>query len=312
MTEKTRNIASIAWLPILLAVIATMSWAGNITLSKMVNATIPPIGLAFWRWTVASLVLAPFVIRPMRRQWPLFKRHIKLVLLLALFGVAGYNTLVYIALENTLSTNVVILQSSSPLMILLVQFLLFRHTTTYRQALAICVSAIGVLLIITKGQLVTDFSLGNSEMIALFAILVWATYSVLVQKLPADLKGLPMLGYTVFIGNLMLLPFYLGESLLFETMPISKESIAISLYTGIFASGIAFFCWNAAVQRMGAATTGQFMHLIPVFGLIFSMLLLGEKLLQYHYLGIAFIVAGIVIANIKPAVKADSAPQNRY
>ncbi|WP_062665214.1 DMT family transporter [Grimontia celer] len=296
--KKHHPSSSMTWLPILLAVIATMSWAGNITLAKLVNESIPPIGLAFWRWTVASLVLAPFVLRPMREQWPLFRANASLMVLLALFGVAGYNTLVYIALENTLSTNVVILQSSSPLWILLVQFLLFRQLTTLKQAVAISVSAIGVLLIITKGQLVSDFHIGNSELIALFAILVWATYSVLVQKLPEALKGLPMLGYTVFLGNLILLPFYLGESLWFETMPMTKESFAISLYTGIFASGIAFFCWNAAVQRMGAATTGQFMHLIPVFGLIFSMLLLGERLENYHWLGIGFIVTGIVVANI--------------
>lgn len=288
----------LAFLPILLAVIATMSWAGNITLAKLVNESIPPIGLAFWRWTVATAVLLPFVFRPMREKRPDFKGHLKLVLLLALFGVAGYNTLVYIALENTLSTNVVILQSSSPLMILFIQFLLFRQLTTVKQASAICISAIGVLLIITKGQLVTDFTIGDSELIALFAILVWATYSVLLQKLPDALKGLPILGYTVVIGNLMLLPFYLGESYWSETMPVTKESVAISLYTGIFASGIAFFCWNAALQRMGAATTGQFMHLIPVFGLIFSMLLLGERLESYHWLGIGFILTGILVANI--------------
>ncbi|MDF2186640.1 DMT family transporter [Grimontia hollisae] len=304
----THTRPSLTWLPILLAVIATMSWAGNITLAKLVNESIPPIGLAFWRWTIASLVLAPFVIGPMQQQFSLFRQHWRLVLLLALFGVAGYNTLVYIALEDTLSTNVVILQSSSPLMILLVQFVLFRQFTTFKQTFAICVSAIGVLLIITKGQLAIGFAIGQSELIALFAILVWATYSVLVQTLPSALKGLPMLGYTVFLGNLMLLPVYLAESLWIETMPVTRESIAISLYTGIFASGIAFFCWNAAVQRMGAATTGQFMHLIPVFGLIFSMLLLGEKLQGYHWLGMAFIVAGILIANLarsrKPATSS--------
>ncbi|WP_028021413.1 DMT family transporter [Enterovibrio calviensis] len=295
MTTLSRTMT---WVPVMLAVIATMSWAGNITLAKLVNESIPPIGLAFWRWTVASLVLAPFVLRPMIKQWDLFKANVKLVLLLALFGVAGYNTLVYIALEDTLSTNVVILQSASPLMILLVQFFLLKQTTTLRQAVAIGISAIGVLLIITKGKLVTDFTFGNSELIALFGILVWATYSVFVQRLPEALKGMPILGYTVLIGTAMLAPVYIAESLWFETMPLSFESVAISLYTGVFASGLAFFCWNAALQRMGAAKTGQFMHLIPVFGLIFSMLLLGERLENYHYVGITFIVIGLVVANL--------------
>ncbi|MEZ9523697.1 DMT family transporter [Enterovibrio norvegicus] len=299
MADQPQHTQSLAWFPILLATIATMSWAGNITLAKLVNANIPPLGLSFWRWAVAAVVLLPFVYKPMKDKWPLFKQHFRLVLLLALLGVAGYNSLVYIALENTLSTNVVILQSASPLMILLVQFFLLKQAATLKQTLAILTSAIGVLLIITKGQLVTDFAIGNSELIALFGILVWATYSVLVQKLPDALKGLPILGYTVCLGVVMILPFYVAESVLYETMPISPQSIAISLYTGVFASGIAFWCWNTALMRMGAATTGQFMHLIPVFGLVFSMLLLGERMETYHYVGIAFIVSGLVIANIR-------------
>ncbi|WP_407333428.1 DMT family transporter [Enterovibrio sp. 27052020O] len=303
--RKTSRLT--AWLPVVLAVIATMSWAGNITLAKLVNATIPPMGLSFWRWAVACIVLLPFVYKPMREQWPLLKQHIGLVLVLALLGVAGYNSLVYIALENTLSTNVVILQSTSPLMILLVQFLLLGQTTTLKQTLAIGISAIGVLLIITKGQLVSDFSIGQSELIALFAILVWATYCVLVQRLPQALKGLPILGYTVYIGTAMIFPVYVAESLFIQTMPISFNSVAISLYTGVFASGIAFFCWNSAVMRMGAAQTGQFMHLIPVFGIIFSMLLLGERMAGYHYVGITFIVLGLLIANL-PSKKQPPTP----
>lgn len=299
MSDHPQHTQSLAWFPILLATIATMSWAGNITLAKLVNANIPPLGLSFWRWTVAAIVLLPFVYKPMRDKFPLFKQHVRLVLLLALLGVAGYNSLVYIALEHTLSTNVVILQSASPLMILLMQFFLLRKAATLKQTLAILTSAIGVLLIITKGQLVTDFAIGNSELIALFGILIWATYSVLVQKLPDTLKGLPILGYTVCLGVIMLLPFYIAESVFCETMPMSPQSIAISLYTGIFASGVAFWCWNTALMRMGAATTGQFMHLIPVFGLVFSMLLLGERMETYHYVGIAFIVSGLVIANIQ-------------
>ncbi len=59
-------------------------------------------------------------------------------------------------------------------------------------------------------------------------------------------------------------------------------------------------------MRMGAATTGQFMHLIPVFGLVFSMLLLGERMETYHYIGIAFIVSGLVIANIRRRATQES------
>ncbi|MDD1784310.1 DMT family transporter [Enterovibrio sp. ZSDZ35] len=299
----------IGWLPVFLAVLATMSWAGNITLAKWLNASIPPIGLAFWRWSVAAIVLLPFVIRPMRKMWPICRQHLGLVFTLSLLGVAGYNTLIYIALKDTLSTNVLILQSSSPLMILLAQFILLKQSATTRQILAISVSAVGVLLIVTQDNLAGGISIGKSEGIALFAILIWASYSVLVQKLPQELKGLPMLGYTVTLGAVILLPFYVWESVYIEPMPLSKESVFLGLYTGIFASAIAFFCWNSAITRMGASRTGQFMHLIPVFGLLFSALLLGEKMDTHHLLGIGFIVVGIVIANTSARMTKRKAPR---
>ncbi|KXF81910.1 DMT family transporter [Enterovibrio coralii] len=301
----------IGWFPVFLAVLATMSWAGNITLAKWLNASIPPIGLAFWRWTVAALIILPFVIRPMRAMWPVCRQHLPLMFTLSLLGVAGYNTLIYIALKDTLSTNVLILQSSSPLMILLAQFVLLKQAATKRQVLAISISVIGVLLIVTQGNLGTNIAIGKSEWIALFAILVWATYSVLVQKLPAELKGLPMLGYTVTLGAFLLLPFYLWESLTIAPMPLSRESIFLGLYTGIFASAIAFFCWNSAILKMGASRTGQFMHLIPVFGLIFSALLLGERMETHHLLGIGFIVIGIVIANVASVPNKNDALKER-
>ena len=64
-------------------------------------------------------------------------------------------------------------------------------------------------------------------------------------------------------------------------------------YVALFPSVLAFIFWNRAVTELGPNRTGQFLHLMPAFGAILSMVFLGERLHGYHLAGIALIALGI-------------------
>jgi drug/metabolite transporter (DMT)-like permease len=98
---------------------------------------------------------------------------------------------------------------------------------------------------------------------------------------------------------MLITPFYLMESGTSQTMPITLASISSIAYVSIFASLLAFLFWNNAASRIGANRTGQFIHLIPVFGLTISTLVLGEQLQNYHYIGMLFVGAGLLLTNLK-------------
>lgn len=288
--------------PYLLLILAASFWGGNFNIARAFNLEIPPMGLSFWRWTVAGFMLLPFVWRPMQQQWPAFKQHFPLVLALGILGVSGFNTLVYLGLQTTTATNGVLMQSINPIFIIALSSLLLGEFATKRQWFGISISLIGVLVILIQGQvsnlLTLDFHAG--DLIILLAVLDWALYTVLLRKLPNELKGLPILGYTVAIGILGILPLYIYEILMTSrSMPFNWISISSVLYVAIFPSVLSYLFWNHGTQRIGANRAGQFAHVVPISGIIIAVLLLGEELHLYHLVGVALVAMGIVLTNYR-------------
>lgn len=285
--------------PYLLLVLTVLFWSGNFNLARAVNADVPPLGLSFWRWAVAGLILLPFAWRAMRNALPLLRRHWKLVGVLALLGVAGFNSLVYVGLQTTTATNGVLLQTVTPMLTVLLASAVLQEHSTLRQWAGVVTSLLGVLAIITRADMAVlrqlDFTSGDLWMLA--AALDWALYTILLRKLPGGLRGLPILGFTVILGALAILPLYVHESLTVRTMPITLVSSLSVLYVAVFPSLLAYLFWNHATQKLGAGRTGQFSYLLPVFGILLAVLFLGERLQLYHVAGMVLVAAGLLLTN---------------
>lgn len=293
--------------PYLLLVLAASFWGGNFNIARAFNMEIPPMGLSFWRWTVAGLVLLPFVWRPMRTQWQVFQQHWGLVLALGILGVTGFNTLVYFGLQTTTATNGVLMQSVNPIFIIALSSLLLGEFASKRQWIGILLSLLGVLVILIQGQVTNllklDFHAG--DLVILLAVLDWSLYTVLLRKLPHELRGLPILGYTIAIGILGILPLYLAEIIwTSRVMPFNGISISSVVYVALFPSVLSYLFWNHGTQRIGANRAGQFAHVVPISGILIAVLLLGEQLHFYHLLGITLVAAGIVLANFKTSLQS--------
>jgi drug/metabolite transporter (DMT)-like permease len=195
----------------------------------------------------------------------------------------------------------VLLQSVAPITMILLAGLVLHEESTVMQWLGIVVSLLGVVVIITRADVAVlrHLAFNRGDVWILAATLDWSLYTVLLRKLPEGLKGLPILGFTVGLGALVILPFYLHESLTFQTMPITAVSVASIAYVAVFPSLLSYMFWNHATQRLGVNRTGQFSHLMPVFGILLATLLLGERLQFYHAIGMILVAAGLVLTNIK-------------
>ncbi len=287
--------------PYVLLVLGILFWAGNFNLARAIHADVPPLGLSFWRWAVAALLLLPFAWAAMRGALPLARLHWRLVLALAVLGIAGFNSLVYSGLQTTTATNGVLLQSVTPItMIVLAGWVLHEKSHVW-QWLGIGVSLLGVLVIITRADVsvLQQLAFNRGDMWIVLATLDWSLYTVLLRKLPEGLKGLPILGFTVSLGALVILPFYVYESMTFMLMPFTAVSVASIAYVAVFPSLLSYMFWNHATQKLGVNCTGQFSHLMPVFGILLATLLLGERLQFFHAIGMILVAAGILLANKK-------------
>ena len=287
--------------PYLLLVLTILFWAGNFNLARAIHADVPPLGLSFWRWAVAALLLLPFAWGSMRAALPLAREHWRLVLALAVLGIAGFNSLVYVGLQTTTATNGVLLQSVTPITMILLAGLVLHEKSTLAQWTGIGVSLVGVLVIITKAdwRVLQHLAFNRGDMWIVLATLDWSLYTVLLRKLPQGLRGTPILGFSITLGALAILPLYLYESVTFQTMPVTAVSVASIAYVAVFPSLLSYMFWNHATQKLGVNRTGQFSHLMPVFGILLATLLLEERLQFYHATGMILVAAGLVLTNRK-------------
>ena len=287
--------------PYLLLVLTTLFWSGNFVLGRAVHEVLSPIALSFWRWTVALLILLPFTAKSLRMQWPLIIRNWKILSLLSVLGIANYNTFAYIGLQSTTATNAVLMVSITPVLIVALSFLLFRSHVTSWQAVGITISLAGVGVIVTQGRLhsLSGIEINRGDAWIMASVLSWAVYSVCLKWRPVELRPLSFLSAIIFIGVLILLPFYLWNIAVGPPLELTAVTIGSIAYVGLFPSVLAYIFWNRAVEELGANRTGVFLHLIPAFGAIQSMLFLGERLRLYHFVGIALIGLGLYLTTAR-------------
>ena len=293
MRANFRRLWSNAYL---LLTLTALFWAGNSVIGRAARDFVPPVALAFWRWFIAFLLImivaAPYLKRDRARliaKWPA-------VLALGLLGVAAFNTLLYSGLQFTTALNAVLIQSAQPPLILLAAFLLFGDRAGAAQIAGVLLSLAGVLVIVAGGDLdrLVQLRFNPGDALILVAALLWVIYSVLLRFRP-EVHPLSFLAVTFAIGWLAILPLYVAELAAGRHIVVAPESFAALAYVAIFPSLLAYAAFNRGVELLGAGRAGIFLNLMPVFGALLAVGLLGERLTLAHAIGMALIGAGILL-----------------
>ena len=271
-------------------------------LGRAVAGVVPPVALAYWRWTGAFIVSIGFAWPYLKKDLPTLLRHWRMMLLLSATGIATYNTLSYLGLSSTTALNVLLLQSAGPLIIIVWAFALFRERPTPWQAAGVAVSLAGVAVIAAHGSLETLLALrlNRGDVWILIALAIYGIYAAMFRRRPQT-HPMSFLVATMGIGSMMILPFYLWEYAAGARIRGGAEAWLSLAYIAVFPSFIAYLFFNRGIELVGASRAGQSWHLMPLFGSILAVLFLGEDFRPYHAAGIALIGAGIVLASVKPA-----------
>lgn len=283
--------------PYLLLVLTTLFWSGNMVVGRAIRDDVPPMSLAFWRWTIAFLLVLPLALPHLKTQWPQLRRGWKAVVGLGVIGVGGYNTLAYIALQYTAATNAVLLNSFIPVATIALSWL-FLHKKLHRiEWLGVLISLLGVATIVCRGDPATlaGLSLNIGDVWMLIAVITWAVYTIGLQWRPAGVHPMLMLAAMTAVGLLVLAPAYLWEIAQGRSIHLHPSSFAGIVYIGALPGFLGYVFYNRAVGEVGASKASLFIHLMPVFGTLLSAIFLNEIPQIYHYLGIGLIFAGIYL-----------------
>ena len=284
--------------PYLLLCITAACWAGNAIVGRLAAGHIPPVTLSFLRWSAAFLIILPFAWKHLKRDWAAIRRKLGIMILVSITGIGVFNTLQYWSLEHTTALNTLLLQSAGPLIVAIWSLLLLRVRLTLAQAIGVLLSMIGVLIILTSGDItaLSSIQFNKGDLIFLAALTSFGLYSVLTLKRPA-IHGLSFAAFTFGAGSAALIPLLIYEMLTRPTMALDAHNLLTLFYVAVFPSIVAYLCFNRGVQLIGANRAAPFFHVVPVFGAVMAMVFLGEMPQAFHFIGFALVLAGVYIAS---------------
>ena len=299
-------------MPYILLTLTVLFWSGNFVLSRGMHAEIPPLALAFWRWFVAFLILAPFSLRLLLKQSAEIRKYRKFLLIQGILGVTGFNTLIYLAMQTTTAINAVLVNSCIPVLIVVISWIFYGQRLNFRQSIGVLISFGGVALLIAKGEVteLLQLTFNRGDLLVLTAAFVWAFYSANLKNFPKDLHPLAYLTSIILIGLVFLLPLYLLEIQTGKYMIFNSATLVTIGYVALFASVLAFIFWTRAVRDVGANRAGPFIHLMPIFSTILAIIFLDEILLTYHVKGIILIFIGIFLTTFSLNKKSKKTRKN--
>jgi drug/metabolite transporter (DMT)-like permease len=280
---------------------AALLWAGNFVLGRAMRGHIPPVGLAFWRWTLALAVLLVLYGRRLVAQRAPLLAGWKLVALLGILGVGNFNLFLYLGLQHTTATNALLLNAAAPAFIVALSFLGGMGRPTGRLLFAVALSLGGVAVILSQGRVSTllELRLNPGDLWVLAAVLSWSIYTVLLSRRPSGVEPMVFLTALVLVGLAWIAPFYAWEVARGLRVTFDLVTAGSILYVGVFASLLAYAFWNAGVAQAGASRSGVFLNLMPAFGTLLAVALLGEPFRLFQAAGIGLIVAGVTLGQIR-------------
>jgi drug/metabolite transporter (DMT)-like permease len=279
-----------------LLVAMTAVWGSGMVLARGVTEHIPPIGLGFWRLTVAILVLLPLVLPHLLIQGPLLRRHLKFFTLLGILQVWP-QTIVLLALNYTTAINATLLNGAQPAITAILAAMLLRDRMTWPQTLGIVLALSGIVVMVAHGDIdvvfALDFNVG--DWLVLLAVVMWSLYTLKLPTVPRDFSPATVLFMVSLTGTITMTPFYIYETIYVRAMEWNAITVGTTVYMGVVISAISIFVWNMCLRAIGPQKTSIFLNLNPVFAALFAIVFLGEVLHLYHLFGAILVCGGITL-----------------
>jgi drug/metabolite transporter (DMT)-like permease len=293
MTEgKPMKSGSARIMGIVLVNVATLTWATNIVLGRLLRDQIGPLTLAASRFLVASSMLL-ILLQRRPAQERRMGRDRWLLLGMAVTGVVLFSPLLYFGLNYTTAVSATLINALGPLITGLLAGLIIHEPMSRSQGVGALLGIIGVSVLISGGSVEFWQHIGRNpgDLIILGAVTLWALYSVLGRRVTAHRSAISATALSTFLGVPLLLVVAFWE---LRTTSVENwlRLVPVVLYIGIVPTVVGHVSWNESVRRLGASGAMVFYNTLPLYGVLLAYLLLGETLSPAHLLGGGLIIAG--------------------
>ena len=203
-------------------------------------------------------------------------------LLLAAAGLTGgslYFLTENIALEYAPASNVSLIVCTAPVWTALLLSLVYRNERMTRRQTAGCALAfVGVVLVVLNGRFVLPLS-PRGDLLALSAALLWMLYSLVIKRLGDRLPVAYITRKVFFYGIVTILPWFAWEPFDLPAATLRHPAVwGNLLFLGVVASLLCYVLWNAAMTRLGAVRTTNYIYLNPLVTMLTAALVIDERI----------------------------------
>lgn len=274
--------------------LAVLLWSANTVVSKMTVGVIFPAEVGFYRWLFAGVLFTPFILGAVLRNWRAIGPHLFKIIVLGVLGMVIYQSLAYFAAPKTSATHMGIILSLMPMMSLGMAIVALGQRLTLGAIFGAVCSFLGVLLVVSHGDLRNlmqqGINLGDAMM--LIATLAYALYGTLLKYWQMDIPVLQLLYLQILVAIVVLFPLFWFS----EKAGLNSSNLPLVLFACVFASIAAPLAWMRAIRTLGPSRTAVFFNLMPILTIIIAALVLSERLELYHALGGGLTLFGVVLS----------------
>ena len=288
--------------PYLLLTLTMLMWSANGIAGRVAIGEVSPMVIVTLRWLISCSLLFAFAFSRIREDWLVLKHHIVRLVLGAIFGFTGFNALFYLSAHHTSAVNMTILQGSLPIFVLMGAALFQRTPLTLLQAIGIPFTLAGVIAVASQGQLdvllAFNFNIGDIGLV--IACLSYAIYTLMLRNRP-KVSGIGFFAIVAMAAFITSLPLLGLEMALGEAQWPTVEGWMMVAFIGICPSLLAQLFFLKAVELIGPGRAANFTNLVPIFGPLLAIILLGEPFHLYHAVALMLVLGGITLAEWRRA-----------
>jgi len=283
-------------------------WGLNVAAVKHLTASFDTSLLAALRMLVAFLALTGIVLWKRAAFGGMTWRQIASLCLCGVLMVYLNQLLFADGLMRTTATNGALVMALSPLISALLAAIAFRERLTKSRLCGVALGFCGVAAVVLSHPGAGLSHAGVGDLMIVAAIASFSTGGAVVQRLARSLDPLVISWAIYLVGSSMLLAqaAYGLHDLDIAILFPGWWQWALILFSGVLATAVTGLLWNRAIATIGVARTAVFLYWVPVFGVLFAALLLGERLTLWHLAGFTAVMVGTYLGTRQQAAPAPS------
>ena len=277
---------------------ATLMWAGHTVVLRMSVGEISPVLLMELRWLGSFLILLVLFHKSLPSYLPLVLKHWRWVFAMGGIGLAGFTIFLVYAAQYTTAVNLGIMQGITPAFVMILGWLFFSTSIGWSQFFGLCLSLLGVLVLVSAGSyasiIALEFNIGDLLMIA--ACLCYAGYTVAIAR-RFDIPTALLLCFFAFSAFVSCSFFTVIEYANGDLILPGLKGFLLLIYCAVCPSILSQTCFIRGVELTGPNRAGLYVNLVPVFAAFLGMLILSEAMHMYHLIALTMVLGGIFLAD---------------